>query len=256
MTATATRTTNPWHLLLQLSSPSLPVGAFSYSQGLESAIDLGLVRDEASTGRWIRRCLLDVQARGEAVIWLLIARAVHDGNWAAVAQWNRWFWASRETAELRQEAEQMGWSMRKLAMDLRWGSDDQRQHLSQLQPVCLVTVHAYACAVHGIGQPVHDSRLGPQGQQPDGGGVSLEQALWAMLFAWTENQVMAAVKAVPLGQSAGQRIVQAASPVIAQAVTLAQQLACANPPRPQTSAPMLSVLSARHEQQYSRLFRS
>ncbi|NWG74224.1 MAG: urease accessory protein UreF, partial [Rubrivivax sp.] len=84
-------------------------------------------------------------------------------------------------------------------------------------------------------------------------GAPVRQALLAMAFGWAENQVQAALRAVPLGQSAGQRILATLADAIPAAVDDA--LAATDDTR-QAFAPMLAVLSAHHETQYSRLFRS
>src|SRR5437868_10054821 len=100
--------------LLHLASPALPIGGFSYSQGLEAAIDHRVVVDADGAERWIRENLLHVQAQCEAPLWLLLHRAWRQGDGARVREWNGWFHATRETAELRLETEQMGWSLAKL----------------------------------------------------------------------------------------------------------------------------------------------
>ncbi|HEV7413798.1 MAG TPA: urease accessory UreF family protein, partial [Casimicrobiaceae bacterium] len=104
--------------LLQLASPSLPIGGYSYSQALESVVDQGTVRDAASAAAWIGDVLDLVVAEGEApVAWRLLDAAAA-GDWLRFEQWNAWFRASRETAELRAETEQMGGSLARLASDL------------------------------------------------------------------------------------------------------------------------------------------
>src|SRR5215213_6441781 len=103
--------------LLQLASPALPVGAYSYSQGLECAIEDGIVHDAISAQAWINDVLHLVTARGEApVAWRLLVAAGAD--WPAFVRWNAWFRASREASELRAETEQMGQSLAKLANHL------------------------------------------------------------------------------------------------------------------------------------------
>jgi urease accessory protein len=221
--------------VLQLSSPSLPIGGYSYSQGLEAAIDLGLVADEASALRWIRQQLECVLMPCEAPVWLLLFDSWHGSDWAGVAQWNQWFMATRETRELRQETEQMGWSLVKLANELAWGEACARERLLGLANVVLPTAHAYSAWALGLAR-----RAG----------------LAAYLFTWLENQMMAALKAVPLGQMAGQRIVDQLRQQIPAVCDGAIERAATDPPRIHTLAPQLAILSSRHETQYSRLFRS
>ncbi|WP_420992669.1 urease accessory protein UreF [Cupriavidus sp. 30B13] len=221
--------------LLHLASPALPIGGFSYSQGLEAAIECGLVHDAASAEQWVRSNLLDVQAQCEAPVWLLLFRGWQARDAAGVAQWNDWFLATRESAELRLETEQMGWSLARLVAQMEWGDGALRTQLAALSPVCLPTAFAAACVALGV-----DERDG----------------LAAYCFSWAENQVAAALKAVPLGQVAGQHILRRLHAAVAQAVGEALRRADAGPPALSTFSPMLGLLSARHETQYSRLFRS
>lgn len=212
--------------LLQLASPTLPVGAYSYSQGLESAIDAGVVHDEASAARWISDGLQLVLARYEAPLWLRLHAACSQQDSSALADGNADFLATRETAELRAETVQMGYSlvqlMRTLGHALPLDADE----------IAYPTAHAWACRRWGVGA---------------------DDGLLAYLYAWVENQVMAALKAVPLGQSAGQRLLLGLRDAIAAAAQQASMLADENL---STQSPMLAILSSAHETQYSRLFRS
>ncbi|WP_454720646.1 MULTISPECIES: urease accessory protein UreF [Cupriavidus] len=221
--------------LLHLASPALPIGGFSYSQGLEAAIDCGLVHDADSAEQWVRSNLLDVQAQCEAPVWLLLFRGWQAGDADGVARWNDWFLATRESAELRLETGQMGWSLARLVAQMAWGDEALRARLAALSPVCLPTAFAAACAALGV-----DERDG----------------LAAYCFSWAENQVAAALKAVPLGQVAGQHILRRLHAAVAQTVDEAVRRADAAPPLLSTFSPLLGLLSARHETQYSRLFRS
>jgi len=221
--------------LLHLASPALPIGGFSYSQGLEAAIDSGCVHDAESAGRWIRDNLLHVQSQCEAPLWLLLHRHWKAGEFDAVRQWNDWFHATRETSELRLETEQMGWSLARLVGQIGWGSEALREQLAVMSPVCLPTAFSAACVALQV-----DEREG----------------LAAYCFSWAENQVAAAIKAVPLGQVAGQHMLRRLHEVVLASVDDAVCRAGESPPRLSTFSPMLGLLSARHETQYSRLFRS
>src|SRR3954462_7907340 len=108
--------------LLQLASPALPVGAYSYSQGLEAAIEAKVVRDEASALAWIEDVLELTIARMEAPLFLRLHAAWRDGADLAAASWNELLLASRETAELRAETAQMGHSLARLVGELGHGS--------------------------------------------------------------------------------------------------------------------------------------
>ena len=218
--------------LLWLASPALPVGGFSYSEGLESAIETGAVSDEASVSAWLLDQLQLGLGRGELP---LLAQAIaawqaHDAQ--RVTALNHWMLATRETGELRRQAEQMGRSM------LEWlrqrAPDDARVAiLAQLSPAPTWPV-AFALAAAQSGAEPRD-------------------ALLAFGFGWAENMVQAALKAVPLGQSAGQRILGALAAALPAIVDAA--LALPDDER-QAFTPMLAILSAQHETQYSRLFRS
>lgn len=222
-------------LLQQLASPALPIGGFSYSQGLEAAVELGLVHDEASAAHWIQDQLHSVIGHCEAPLWALLHQAWQAGSDDDVRHWNRWFFASRETKEIRNETEQMGVSLYKLALELDWLDEQARTRLKSLRPLCLPTVHAAIA------------------QQAD---LPVQAGLNAYLYTWLENQVMAAIKSVPLGQVAGQRVLSQARRQIPDVARLALERSQQQPPALQTFAPQFSIVSARHESQFSRLFRS
>ncbi len=218
--------------LIWLASPALPVGGFSYSEGLEPAIDAGAVHDEASAGRWLCAQLGLVQARSELALAAAAFKVWQAHDAARIEALNDWVRVSRETAEMRLQTEQMGRSL--CAWLGQRAADDPRVVvLAALAPAPTWPV-AFALAAERSGAPVHDAML-------------------AMAFGWAENMVQAAVKAVPLGQSAGQRLLAALAQAIPAAVD--QALALDDDTR-QAHAPMLAILSARHEAQYSRLFRS
>jgi len=218
--------------LLHLASPALPIGGFSYSQGLEGAIDAGLVYDADTTQTWIQSGLEHVLATNELPMLAMLHRQWEDGNCTAISRSNTWFLASRESFELRQETEQMGWSLAQLALSLQWHDETRRTLLRSLKPICLPTAFAYAAGALQI---------------------ELESCLAAYCFSWTENQVAAALKAVPLGQVAGQKILFAMHVLIPKVVLRAIDI---GPDEISTFAPYLGILSARHANQYSRLFRS
>lgn len=218
--------------LLHLASPALPIGAFSYSQGLEAAIEAGLVTDGDSARNWIAAGLANVLAPGELPFVAHQMQRWRDHDAAALADANCEFLASRESAELRRETEQMGWSLRQLCASLEWGDAERRATLAALAPVAQPTAFAFAAVAHE---------------------ASANAALAAYAFSWVENQAAAALKAVPLGQLAGQRIIVALREPIEAAVARALATAA---DEINTFAPQLGVLSARHESQYSRLFRS
>jgi urease accessory protein len=213
--------------LLQLASPALPVGAYSYSQGLEAAIEAGIVADEETSQRWIEDVLRLAILQFDAPVLLRLMQAWNASDEGAARRWDEDVLASRESAELRAESAQMGYSLARLLTDL-----GDKHPFEQWDEVSFLTVYAWWAA---------RSDIAPA------------DALTAYLWSWAENQVMAAVKAVPLGQSSGQRLLLALGTRIAESLEAAQSVtddAIGN------LTPGLALLSARHETQYTRLFRS
>jgi len=206
--------------LLQLASPTLPVGAYSYSQGLEAAIDADIVTNAASAELWIGDLLELTMARMEAP---LLFRMIN--NPSDIEALNMLFLANRETAELRAETVQMGYSLNRLLPNL------------DVDPLVFEEPSfpaAFAAAV-------------------DAWQIDAQEALQAYLWAWLENQVMAAVKAVPLGQTDGQRMLLALANRIPGIVNAAATIRDEDIG---SFAPGFAILSSKHETQYSRLFRS
>jgi urease accessory protein len=223
--------------LLHLASPSLPVGAYSYSQGLESAIDAGIVKNEAGALAWITDTLNLSVARLEAPVFCRLFAAWAAGDMAGVRHWSEYFLASRDTAEFRAETVQMGYSLAKLLAELL------PQH--KLAPA-LAEVAGNA-ANHNLPYP---SAMAAAGVMLD---TPLHASLHAYLFSWVENQVLAALKGVPLGQMAGQRMLLGLEDVVVEAARVALAL---DDNEISNWTPGLSLLSMQHETQYSRIFRS
>jgi urease accessory protein len=219
--------------LMQLASPALPVGGFSYSEGLESAVDAGLAGNEAQAGDWLLDQLWLVQARSElaAAAKAYAAWRRHDAAHANAL--NTWVRTTRETAEARQQAEQMG---RSLAEWLKNGAQRADPRIAALAALSPAPTWPIAFALAGVLA-----------------GASGRETLLALAFGWAENMVQAAMKAVPLGQAAAQRMLARLSDAVPAAVDTALRLPDAER---QAFAPRLAVLAARHETQYSRLFRS
>lgn len=219
--------------LLQLASPALPVGAYTYSQGLEWAVESGVIRDEASAGRWIADLLAHGIGRYEAPLVFALMAAWVGGNRSEIVRLNGEFLASRESAELRAETVQMGFSLHRLVRDLR-------------APV-LADVEATLAGLGEIAFPTGWAGIAAAWQ------IAPEAALTAYLWTWAENQVMAALKAVPLGQASGQRLLAELGGRIPEVAAAALTL-----PESQWSnfTPAFAIACARHETQYSRLFRS
>ena len=219
--------------LLQLASPALPVGAYTYSQGLEWAVESGVIRDETSAGRWIADLLAHGIGRYEAPLVVALMHAWTAEDRAEIARLNAEFLASRESAELRAETAQMGFSLHRLVRDLRDPAlADVETTLAGLGEIAFPTGWAGIAATWRIDR---------------------EAALTAYLWAWAENQVMAALKAVPLGQASGQRLLAELGGRLPEIAALALKL-----PEGEWSnfTPAFAIACARHETQYSRLFRS
>ena len=218
--------------LMWLASPALPVGGFSYSEGLEPAVEAGLVNDEATAQAWLLDQLLLGLGRGELAVVAQAVAAWRRGDAERVRELNDWLLSTRESAELRLQTEQMGRSLHDWLRQ-RAPGEARVAFLGQLAPAPTWPVAFALAALHA--------------------GATTREALIACAFGWAENMVQAALKAVPLGQSAGQRMLDQAVETIGPVVDAA--LATPDDAR-QAFTPMLAILSAQHEAQYSRLFRS
>jgi urease accessory protein len=221
--------------LLQLASQALPVGGYSHSHGLEAAIEAGSVEGEASVAAWLDAVLTHCMASFEVPYLRALHRAWSDGDLRAVNERNAEFLASRETAELRAATVQMGYSLRSLLMQMPDVPVALTEPLARLPEPCLPCVWTGAAVAWEIGAA---------------------DTLRGYLWSWAENQVLVAVKTLPMGQSAGQRVLFAATAQIAKLVDGipvddTQPLADLS-----NFAPGLAIASAQHETQYSRLFRS
>lgn len=220
--------------LIWLASPALPIGGFSYSEGLEAAISSGWVTNETDTANWLEQQLQLTQARGDMAAIAQALPAWERDDRARLAALNAWVRQTRESSELCLQTEQMG---RSLIAWLRNQHAVDAERLSAIDWLAAQDANyplAFSLAAHFSGA----------GARP---------ALLAYAFGWAENMVQAAIKALPLGQSAGQRILARLSAAIPAVVDYALALPDA---QRQAFSPMLAILSAQHENQYSRLFRS
>ena len=220
--------------LMWLASPALPIGGFSYSEGLEASINAGLVATELEAADWLINQLHLTQSRGDmaAIAQALPAWAMNHKD--RIAELNRWVRATRESSELRLQTEQMGRSLMEWLKNRYAGEPATMERITWLAAQDASYPLAFSLAAMLTGANARD-------------------ALLAYAFGWAENMVQAAIKAVPLGQNAGQRILARLTADIPAAVEHA--LAMTESER-QAFSPMLAILSARHEHQYSRLFRS
>jgi urease accessory protein len=220
--------------LMWLASPALPVGGFSYSEGLESAIENTGLASEAAVGNWLLDQLHIAQARGDMALIAKAVNAWRRGDHSHVRELNDWVLHTRETSELRLQTEQMGRSLAEWLRNQRQGDEALMpavRYLASLPPTYPL---AFALAASTTQAAVRD-------------------VLLAYAFGWAENMVQAALKSMQLGQSAGQRILARLADAIPAAADHAISLTDSER---QAFSPMLAILSARHETQYSRLFRS
>ena len=221
---------NPLALLrlCQLVSPALPVGAYAYSQGLEYAVHAGWVHDETSTYEW----LLGMEQRSVATLDLPVLvrlyRAWADGDAAALVRWTSELLASRETEELRAEERHLGAALARVLSGL--GVDSAQEWMSREPVFC--TMFALAAVRWEIAEL---------------------DTVCGYVWSWLENQTLAAMKLVPLGQSAGQRLLHRAAQRIPH---LAQQALVMPNEAIGAATAAQGLASALHETQYSRLFRS
>ena len=230
--------------LMWLASPALPIGGFSYSEVLEAAVDSGRISTETEAAHWLVDQLHVSLSRADlsAVAQAIPAWRAHDHTRIAVL--NAWVLQTRESAELRAQTEQMGRSL------LEWlRNHHMRDEDTATAPRLARDLQADVATLAAMdpSYPLAFALAASHSQAP------ARAALLAFAFGWAENMVQAAIKSVPLGQSAGQRILAALAADIPQAVNRALATPFSDL---QAFSPMLAILSARHEVQYSRLFRS
>ncbi|MBB3188881.1 urease accessory protein [Halomonas cerina] len=219
--------------LLQLVSPALPIGAFAFSQGLESAFELGWVSDEASLGAWLAGVLDDGLTRCELPVLARLHRAWAEADGEAIVEWDTWLAANRETAELAAEDSRLGASLARLLASLALLPDSLSRETPAL-PAGAGYVTVFAWTAHAR-------------------GIAVRQALLGFAWSWLENQLAVACKALPLGHTAAQRLVERLRPALVDAVDQALAL---EDDELGPALPGLALASALHETQYSRLFRS
>ncbi|MDB9309326.1 urease accessory protein UreF [Aphanizomenon sp. CS-733/32] len=216
--------------ILQLASPALPVGAYSYSEGLEMLIEDGTITNVENLQDWLKSELLYGSIRLDAAIMLRGFYAVKSGDIQALKRWNLWLSAARDTEELRAASWQMGRSLMQL--------------LGKLEPDILPVVNA-------VGYPSNYAiALAIACAHWD---INIQACLLAYLHSWANNLITAGIKIIPLGQTAGQELLLSLQSLLTTTVgeilTMTDDdLGCCNWG--------LSLASMQHETQYTRLFRS
>ncbi len=216
--------------LLQLASPTLPVGAYSYSEGLETLVDKGVVTGKDSLHRWLENELNCGAIRVEATVMLRAYQSLIDDDLEALSHWNAWLSAARETSELRQQSWQMGRSLIRLALNL--------------QP-------ELASVVKVVGNPCNYAIT--FGIVAAHWQIDSEAAILAYLQSWASNLISAGVKLIPLGQTEGQQILFYLSQ---QLVQVTGQVLAMEDEQLASCSWGLSLASMAHQRQYTRLFRS
>jgi urease accessory protein len=227
--ATATESDLALLRLLQLVSPSLPVGGFTYSQGIEWAVESGWIKTAKDLEAWLEDQLATTIARLDLPVLLRFYAAVERDDLTTLQQWSAFLLACRETAELRLEESNRGRALADLLVKLELtGSESWKSDLAKTQ----LAGFAFAACRWAI---------------------PLEQAALGYAWSWLENLVLAAVKLIPLGQTQGQQVLQRLCPLIPPLLPLARQL---RDDEIGAANPALAIASSLHETQYTRLFRS
>ncbi len=214
--------------LMQLVSPTLPVGAFAYSQGLEWAVQAGWVSDARQAFDWISGVLDQGQGRLDIPVLARLYSAWKVRDMAAFRYWDRFIGAARGSAELQQEDRHMGQALHRLLGDL---TPDPLKDLPDGIPSFTAMFAVAAC----------------------NWSIDLETACTGLLWAWAENQVAAAIKLIPLGQTQGQTLLMKLAEQIPGNVEKGLNLAEEDIG---AVTPALAMASALHETQHTRLFRS
>lgn len=215
--------------LYQLISPSLPIGSFTYSQGLEWAIEAQWITDAPSLTHWLTSILTDSVVTLELPVLLRLLNAFKQSDEASVVRWTQWLIACRETAELRKEERQRGAALAKLLPNLGISMPDN------------LAIHIAKSQLTGFALAAHQWKIDAQ------------KLCYGYCWSWLENIVLAGVKLIPLGQTDGQKIMFELAEKIPSAVEKAITLKDFDI---HSSTPALAIASSRHETQYTRLFRS
>lgn len=220
--------------LLQLASPTLPVGAFSYSEGLETLVHQQQITSTEQLVHWLKQELRHGAIRMDAALMLRCYRTSQAQDWQQLLAWNQWINASRETEELRLQSEQMGRSLLRLLQQLTPALNIPSETLAQLQ-----AEHCHFATAFGLAAAHWQ--------------ILEDQALLGYLQSWATNLIAAAVKLIPLGQTAGQQLLFDLQHQLEQAV---ETIPLLQDDELETCGWGLSLASMNHETQYSRLFRS
>ncbi len=222
--------------LLQLASPALPVGAYSYSEGLETLVNQGAIRAAADLEQWLSQELRWGAIRVDGAVMVRSYQAVQAQDWPQVTAWNRWLSAARETEELRSQHWQMGRSLLRLLQD------------TQLTPtLALPAFLIQTLETEGCNYAIAFGAVAATWE------LAAPTALLGYLQSWVANLVNAGIKLIPLGQTVGQRLLLSLQPVLLQSQS---EILILPDNALESWSWGLSLASMAHETQYSRLFRS
>lgn len=224
---------DPLYRLLAWLSPAYPIGAFSYSHGIETAVEEGFIRNRISLIAWLETVLRDGTGRVDGALFAMAWRAADIKDWSAFDAIAERAAAWRGTSEMALEARQQGGSFLAITRTAWPHPDLEAAHERLAGEIALPVAVALTAAVHGI---------------------ALDLALTGYLHAVTANLISAAVRTVPLGQSDGQLALAGLEEVVRYAAKAA--LAVTDLDEVGTATPLLDWCSIRHETQYTRLFRS
>ena len=221
--------------LQQLISPSLPIGAFTYSQGMEWAVESGWISNAESLHSWLDSILSGTMITMELPLLLRLADCIEHDDAQGCYDWSVYLLSCRETSELREEEQQRGQAftalLDKLPEAAVWPELHDDAWRSSME---LTQLTGFALACHKW-------------------NISREDMLRGYLWSWLENMVIGAVKLIPLGQSDGQRVLFRFTDVLEQACRDALDV---EDDDIGASSPAQAIASSLHETQYCRLFRS
>ncbi|MFK0734904.1 MAG: urease accessory protein UreF [Gloeotrichia echinulata GP01] len=227
---TITLTHSHFLSILQLASPALPVGAYSYSEGLETLVENGAIANQENLKQWLQAQLRYGAIRVEAAVMVRAYQSVNTGDLQALTRWNLWLSAARETAELRAASWQMGRSLIQLFGKL----------LPQILPI-----------VNSVGNPCNYAiafAIACAHWQ-----INIQAAILGYLHSWASNLITTGVKLIPLGQTAGQELLLNLQPLLN---TAAMEILALEDDDLACCSWGLSLASMQHQTQYTRLFRS
>jgi len=224
--------------LLQLASATLPVGAYSYSDGLEWLVETGVIDDSKSLWQWLEQELRYGAIRLEAAVMLRADGSVKRGDVKSLVYWNAWLSAAKETRELRSQSWQMGYSLMRLLRDLPY-------------PQPTLGIPALPDLAAAVGTPCNYAIA--FGIAAAATAIDPRSAILGYLHSWASHLISAGVKLIPLGQTVGQQLLLELSPQLSLAT---QQVLALEDHQLSSCGWGLTLASIAHETQYTRLFRS